>query len=270
MTQIKKHIVLVVLLLFFVVGLGGTSADSTTYCDKIPVLTYHDIGYASNPFTVTPDEFEAQMQYLVSQGYTFLVPGDIHLFLRSKKKFPQKSVMITFDDGCKGVHTYALPILKKVNVRVTLFVVFMFLEREGFVTFDDLDELVGSGLFFIGSHTFDLHHTYYYPEEKRNIPATMRQLYEPDIDYEARVIDDLQKSKDMLELMYPHLLINTFSYPFGENNEKLIQLVKNTGFQYAFAYNSQKRLFLTRTSRPYALERYPIFPGTTLKNLVKQ
>lgn len=256
-----------------VIALGipfkASVVDSSPCCDAIPVLTFHDIGETSNAFTVKQQEFEAHIKYLVKEGYTFLVPGDLDLFLSNKKKFPKKSVMITFDDACKGVYTYAYPVLKKYRVRVTLFVICMFLEREGFVTFADLDEMVSSGLFFIGSHTYDSHYAYYYPKEKKHLPATIRQVGESKSDYEKRMKQDLSMSLEMLTMMYPHLLINTFSYPYGEYNQELIQLVKESGFHFAFAYNSQKQQRLTRKSNVYTLERFPVVPGTPPSKLIK-
>lgn len=269
MVAIKKLIILILILVLCCSGFTRSKVEGASYCETIPILTYHDIGDAKNPYTVKPQEFESHIKYLVQQGYTFLVPGDIDLFLRGKKKFPKKSVMITFDDGCKGVYTYALPVLRKYKVRVTLFVVCMFIEREGFVSFADLDEMVGSGFFFIGSHTYDSHHSYFYPHEKKTIPATIRQIGESEAAYDARMLTDLTMSRDMLTLMYPHLLINTFAYPYGAYDNELIKLVQKAGFQYAFAYNSHQQALLKKSSRPYTLERYPVFPGTAPNKLIK-
>jgi peptidoglycan/xylan/chitin deacetylase (PgdA/CDA1 family) len=269
MVRIKKVGFLASALVLCLLVFGGDRVDSVSYCDAIPVITYHDIGDAKNPYTIKPHEFENQIKYLVQQGYTFLVPGDIHLFMHNKKKFPKKSVMITFDDGYKGVYTYGYPILKKYKVRVTLFVVCMFIERESFITFANLDEMVGSGMFFIGSHTYDSHHTYYYPKENKTLPDTFRQIGESEPAYQARILSDLTMSKEMLELMYPQLLINTFAYPFGEYNKELIQQVKKAGFTFAFAYNSDKQMLLTHQSNPFTLERYPVFPGTAPNKLCK-
>ena len=269
MARIKSFCLLALVLILGIIPHEARFVRSASYCESIPVLTYHDIGDASNPFTVKPQEFEAQIKYLVQQGYTFMVPGDLDLFLRNKKKYPKKSVMITFDDGCKGVYTYAYPVLKKYRVRVTLFVVCMFLEREGFVSFADLDEMVSSGLFFIGSHTYSSHHSFYYPDEKKTLPATIRQVGESVSDYQKRMQQDLSMSLEMLSMMYPYLLINTFSYPYGEYNQELTQLVKEAGFTYAFAYNSQKKLLVSRKSNRYTLERYPVFPGTLPSKLIQ-
>lgn len=268
MVQIKKTVLICLIITLSCFSLHQKLSYGQTYATSVPILTYHDIGYRNNPYTVKPSEFEAQMKYLVSQGYAFLGPGDIDLFLKGKKQYPQKSIMITFDDGCKGVWEYGLPILKKYKIRATLFVVFAFLEREHFITFSNLDDIVRSDLFFIGSHTFDLHHAYYYPELKKTIPSTLKQIGESDPAYRSRVLVDLQKSIIALGSLYPHLLINTFAYPYGACSNELEQIVQQAGFQYAFAYNSHHRTLLSRHSRPFLLERYPVLPGTAPKDLI--
>lgn len=268
MRRIKQTVLICFVIATFCFSFYQKQSYGQSYATSIPVLAYHDIGSRTNPYTVKPNEFEAQMKYLASQGYTFLAPGDLDLFIRGKKQFPQKSVMITFDDGCKGVWEYGLPIMRKYKIRATLYVVFAFLERENFITFSNLDDIVKSGLFFIGSHTYDLHHTYYYTAYNKTIPSTLRQIGESDPAYRSRVLEDLAKSKRALEGMYPHLLINTFAYPYGAYCKELEDMIRQAGFKYAFAYNSHRRMLVGRNSNPLLLERYPIFPGTSPKDLI--
>jgi hypothetical protein len=88
--------------------------------------------------------------------------------------------------------------------------------------------------------------------------------------YQTRVLDDLNKSKKVLEKRYPTRKINTFAYPFGANNQDAVALVKKARFELAFAYDSQKIKWMSRNSNLYLLERFPIFQYSTNKNLFRE
>lgn len=90
---------------------------------RVPIFMYHQItavpasatGYAIGLY-VTPEMFEQQMAYLVSKNYKAITPKELYDLLAKGKNPPQKSVMITFDDGSYGEYQNAYPILKKYGM----------------------------------------------------------------------------------------------------------------------------------------------------------
>ena len=52
-----------------------------------------------NKYTISPDEFRRDMQYLQDNGYTPVLMQDLLLFVQEGVPLPDKPVMITFDDG---------------------------------------------------------------------------------------------------------------------------------------------------------------------------
>lgn len=73
-------------------------------------------------FTLPVDEFEKQIKNLVSNNYTFVTPEQTVAFVSNELELPEKSVLITFDDGCLSVKQYAIDILSRYNACATLFV----------------------------------------------------------------------------------------------------------------------------------------------------
>lgn len=70
---------------------------------------------------VVTAEFEKQMAFLATHNYTSLTAEEFYLFMQNKIKVPQKSILITFDDGLKDNLDTAYPILKNINLlRLTL------------------------------------------------------------------------------------------------------------------------------------------------------
>ena len=88
-----------------------------------PVLMYHDIkAVPVNGFDVSTRAFCEQLDYLQSEDYHTLSLEEFTACLDSGD-FPAKSVMITFDDGYRGVYLHAVPELRKRGMKATLFIV---------------------------------------------------------------------------------------------------------------------------------------------------
>ncbi|HFQ79896.1 MAG TPA: hypothetical protein ENK33_00805, partial [Desulfobacterales bacterium] len=89
----------------------------------VPVLAYHNFSNSEETLMVTrKDHFEQQMKYLKDNGYTVISLNDLFDFLDYKKQIPDKSVVITIDDGWRSVYDIAYPILRKYHYPATLFV----------------------------------------------------------------------------------------------------------------------------------------------------
>lgn len=73
-------------------------------------------------FAMSVDRFEQQITYLKDAGYRFITPDQASSFISGGLDVPQKSVLVTFDDGCESVLQYAQPILKKHGACATVFV----------------------------------------------------------------------------------------------------------------------------------------------------
>lgn len=89
----------------------------------VPVLMYHHVSPNPGLVTVSPDTFAAQMEYLATRGYTTLSAEVFAAFLRGECEVPEKSVLITFDDGYLDNYVHAYPILQKFSLHAVLFVV---------------------------------------------------------------------------------------------------------------------------------------------------
>ena len=88
------------------------------------VLLYHRVStYETDPqlLCVTPDNFDKQISYLRS-NYNLLSVDDFYSIVSNKKKFPAKSVLLTFDDGYVDNLTYALPILEKHSAQALFYI----------------------------------------------------------------------------------------------------------------------------------------------------
>lgn len=88
---------------------GGALAPS-----DIPVFTFHSLA---------PDSFERKMRYLRDAGYQAIsMPAYLDALL-GRREAPAKSVLVTIDDGRATTWTVGYPILKRLGMRATAFLV---------------------------------------------------------------------------------------------------------------------------------------------------
>jgi peptidoglycan/xylan/chitin deacetylase (PgdA/CDA1 family) len=88
----------------------------------VPVLMYHHVSPAPGLVTVTPEHFAEQMRGLVIAGYRTLRADEFAAWL-SGVPLPDKSVLLTFDDGYLDNWVYAHPVLQTLGLKAMMFVV---------------------------------------------------------------------------------------------------------------------------------------------------
>src|SRR3974390_2917280 len=126
---------------------------------SVPVLCYHRFGpTVPDSMTVTTKLFTEQMQWLRDNGYTVIPLKTLVNYLKGEGPVPApKSVVITVDDGHKTVFTGMLPVVRKFNIPVTLFLYPSCISNRHApyaMTWEQLKELQQTGLFDLQGHTF--------------------------------------------------------------------------------------------------------------------
>ena len=135
----------------------------------IVVLVYHNIVLSqeekvNDEDALTSDEFDEQMKYLKENGYTSISLDDFYNWKGGQADIPEKSVIITFDDGYYSFKYLAQPILQKYNYKAACFLIGKVTMQntpeyvEGQYGTIGLDEVKNkSENITYGSHTFYLH-----------------------------------------------------------------------------------------------------------------
>jgi hypothetical protein len=120
----------------------------------IPVLNYHRVAdNVNNPLTLSTEEFNEQMDYLYQHGYKDITPDDLLSYLQHGTALPDKSVLITFDDGYRDTYTNAYPILKKYGFTASVFLITDVVgHNDWYLNWEQVKEMHQAG-FVISSHT---------------------------------------------------------------------------------------------------------------------
>ncbi len=120
---------------------------------RIPVLMYHHISESptntlARRYYVSPAAFERQLAYLAAKNYKTLTPYEFLQIIKSGKNPPQKSIMLTFDDGPRDNYLNAFPLLKKYGMTGVFYVS---IKRCAIKDYE-LKEMAAAGM-VIDSHT---------------------------------------------------------------------------------------------------------------------
>lgn len=183
---------------------------------SIPIFIYHYVEYVKDKrdttrqgLDVLPDVFEGHLQLLANTHYTTYFVKDIPDILKGVILFKPDSVVLTFDDGYEDFYTDAFPLLKKYNIKSTIYVVADFIGKKNYMTESQIREIVESNLVELGSHSMK-----------------HQKLTLMPINVARKEITD---SKEKLEKRF-NVKIQTFAYPYGTFSPKLIDLVKEASY----------------------------------------
>jgi peptidoglycan/xylan/chitin deacetylase (PgdA/CDA1 family) len=233
--------------------------------DGVIVLCYHNINNkGGNLYTISPQDFENQIKYMIDKGYKSISLDELYDYYFYGKEIPKKSILITFDDGLRGVYEFAFPILKKYGFKATFFVIVGRVGRvKNYVNWSELKEMVDSGIFSIGSHTYDSHKTYFVNGKYISI-ISQKGTDEDYSTFKNRVIEDFILSKNEIEKNVKKDVF-AFAYPYGEYTIDTIEFLKESGFKMAFTVIKGLN---TKTISRYELKRYSIYRGTDITKII--
>lgn len=185
----RAGIVLLVCLMAMVsVGADQRVINVLNTPQKCPILLYHHFtdDIPDNYSTMTSAEkFEDDIRRIVENGYQVISLEEMYECMRSGISLPPKSVVITMDDGYESNYTIAYPVLKKYNVKASIFVnndLMGKISIHGFPHFswEQAREMEESGLVKVYSHGYT--HTDFdkmSPEELREgIKNSLREIDE--------------------------------------------------------------------------------------------
>jgi peptidoglycan/xylan/chitin deacetylase (PgdA/CDA1 family) len=130
------------------------------YCIEVPVVTYHHIQpldmaerLGHKVLTVDSVIFEDQISYLLENGYTALDVYDLVYALQNRTTLPEKSIIITIDDGYDDNYTYAFMLAKKYEVVMNFMIPTGLIGKSGYMQWEHLQELMDSPYASIYNHT---------------------------------------------------------------------------------------------------------------------
>ena len=191
---------------------------------------------------ISKTNFEKQIKYLVDNNYYFATWEELNDYIDKKIDLPEKSIILTDDDGRVSFYEIAYPITLKYKVPITSFVI---TNKEPWKKYMNKDYLL------MESHTDSLH-----------VRSCTKSKWDGKAMCETykSIYNDLVTSKNKLNNN-----TTVFAYPFGHYSDDFIKALKDSGFKMAFTINSGK---VKKGANKYKLPRVRVSKGTTLNQFI--
>lgn len=197
------------------------STASSRAADSVAVLTYHAVVErpeqldawepGARLYVFTRDELAQQLGHLAAEGFGTVAMADFIRWHRGEADLPERSLVVTFDDGHCSNATLAAPLLAERGQRAIFFVTAGRVGHDDTVTWTQLHDMRDAGM-DVGSHTLT-----------HPCPST---LSDDELRYE------LAESKSVLEQGLD-TTIDFIASPTGYDSRRFSDLAREAGYQAA-------------------------------------
>lgn len=199
--------------------------NSNRAASSIPVLTYHRVVEDANDVNnITVSRFRDQMTTLKDAGWQAVSLSDFEAFMRGEKELPEKSFLLTFDDGAKQSFYPVDPILKSLGYHAAIYIIVQSSytpESTYYLSPEEIRWMLRTGRWAIGSHSYDGHRPY--PTDANGGEAIFfaDRIWNSDTgrvetpeEFATRIRNDLTTARTTLEETYK-VPVDTFAFPLG-------------------------------------------------------
>ncbi len=195
----------------------NTATEEKHKTNGLAICMYHYVYDKDNPPKeelnsnfIEVHALEEELQYLVENNYYFPTWEEVEKFVSSDYLLPEKSVVLTFDDGAYSFLNLGVPLFEKYKVPVTSFLI-------GNIDGEKKVKKYASEYMTFQSHSYNMH---------RGGGNIGHGGIFPVMDHDEAVAD-LQKSIEIGGNS------DAFAYPYGDYNDSCVKAVKDAGFKCA-------------------------------------
>ncbi len=222
----------------------------------VRIIYYHRIDDEQHRSCVTPRAFAEQMAWLVREGFPVLPLAQLRAHLDAHEPFPERAVVITFDDGFADNYTHAFPVLARHGLPATIFLAAGYIDSRELpvlrdhaplppLTWAQVREMARHGIAF-GAHTIT----------HRSLPGLSSEELEQEVAGSRRLVAERAG-----------VAVDTFCYPRGHFDERVKEAVRAAGFSLACTTMPG---CVTPDTHPFSLRRTFIARDDTLHDFERK
>lgn len=218
---------------------------------RFVALAYHEIGEdgPGRHYSTSESELVQHLSFLRQDGWHFASVDDLLAARDGRRALPEKSVLLTFDDGYDDYATRVVPLLRAFRAPAVFALITSWMEapeggsfdyggtatpRSALISWGQAREMQASGLVEFASHSHDLHRGVPANPQGNSQPAAVTRIwdaargYETDAAWTRRIEEDLRRSSDIMARRLgrrPRCMV----WPYGRYNEEAIAIARRLG-----------------------------------------
>ncbi len=234
-----------------------------SHAARVPVLMYHRVGEAHNAwearYCISPRNFSAHIEALARKGFRAVGIDAFVDWLEGGPPLPEGAILVTFDDGFRGVHEHALPVMERLGWPFTVFLVSDLIGQEDHWTRDsnpdgatypllDADEIRDMQKRGVSFHSHTRSH------------ASLPTLNDKEL--AAQLTGSRRALAELLGKEVAYL-----AYPFGHVDERVVAATRAAGYRAAFSTRSG---FNRRDVDRFQIRRIDVFGTDTPDMLLRK
>lgn len=230
---------------------------------RVPVLMYHRIGTVENAweqkYCVAPERFREHMRAIARRGFRPCSLGAFTAWLGGNAPLPEKSILLTFDDGFLGVYEHAFPMLRDLGWPFTVFLVSGLLGQTDAWTADSNP----------AGRTYPLLGEREIAEMRRaGVSFQSHTRTHPDLTGldDAALDAELAGSRRELEALLG-APVDCLAYPFGKVDDRVANAARAAGYRAAFSVQPG---FNRPGVDPFRIRRLDVFGSDTSVALTRK
>ncbi|WP_188152308.1 polysaccharide deacetylase family protein [Teredinibacter waterburyi] len=212
-----QHLIVYLLSILFGVICFASNAQA------LVVLQYHHIDNETPAATsITPERFREHLAFLEQQHFRVIAITELPALLKAAKpsgSLPDRTAVITFDDGYSSIYEQAFPLLKARNWPFTVFVNSKPHDQKNpqYASWKQLREMAAEGA-TIANHSDSHQHMI-----RRLDGESAKQWL-------ARQTHEIEFTEQRIRKEIGGPAAPFFAYPFGEYNNELVALLESKGY----------------------------------------
>jgi len=203
----------------------------------VTILTFHHIGPFQDKLTIPPSLFEKTLKH-IQNNYNIISYNDFCNFIFYNLDLPEKSILITLDDGYLDNFIYAFPILKKLHIPAVLFVITGMVEQASvirtsmppFKSHKDLENQPDKSYFINSSEINLMEKSGIINVESHSVShlTCQNQPYE-------KIVKELNGSYQFIKKMTMKKKHYGFCWPKGRYDEVALRAIKESPYDFSFS-----------------------------------
>lgn len=191
--------------------------------DDSRMLGYHTVGDVVSRISIPEERFGEQIRWLLDHGYRIVSLKEWWRLYKETGKAPSRLAVLTFDDGFRGLLDSVAPLLTKLGITATVFLIAGEIGRTNrfdrplgtpelpMLSWEEIFELKNLGW------DFQSHGVHHYPV-----------IGLPDEMLEEEVSGSKKRLEDRLDEP-----VDFFCYPYGAFDKRAVEAVEKAGYRGA-------------------------------------